>query len=350
MKTKSLGLVCLLLAEGLAAQSLSSYVRTDKPEAVINIRAGEQSAFRIPRTLFGIYTENVATEIYGGLLAELLENPSLEDYQATLQEMNTRFKDPGFSNPLNVGVPLPWQPLRNSGKRYEAVFGPGAANSERYLYMIGLPKPEPKGFKGRPELVATEEVGIRQGIYLPVHRELEYMGSLFASSVEGRVPLTVSFRPRNNPDKILVSTQVQVPDGGKWTKLPFRLRLPAGSVKPHELVDFVVSMTGDRRISLDMIQLYPADAVEGIFDPEVLKLAREMNFSLVRWGGNFMSTYHWEDGVGPLDKRRTMLNRAWGTMETNEFGTDEYMAFCRLAGVQPMICLNLGSGTKEEAR
>jgi alpha-N-arabinofuranosidase len=90
--------------------------------------------------------------------------------------------------------------------------------------------------------------------------------------------------------------------------------------------------------------------VEGVFDPEVLKATKEMNFSLVRWGGNFMSTYHWEDGVGPLDKRRTQLNRARGTMEYNEFGTDEFMSFCRLAGVQPMICLNLGSGTKEEAR
>jgi alpha-N-arabinofuranosidase len=140
-----------------------------------------------------------------------------------------------------------------------------------------------------------------------------------------------------------------VPDGGKWTKLPFRLKLPAGAVKSHELVDFAVSITGPQRFSLDMIRLYPADAVEGYFDPEVLKATKEMNFSLVRWGGNFMSTYHWQDGVGPLDKRRTMLNRAWGTMEYNTFGTDEFMSFCRL-GTQPMICLNLGSGTAEEAR
>jgi alpha-N-arabinofuranosidase len=143
---------------------------------------------------------------------------------------------------------------------------------------------------------------------------------------------------------------VQVPDGGKWTKLPFRLSLPAGAVKSHELVDFAVSITGDRRISLDMIRLFPADAVEGYFDPEVIKAAKEMNFSLIRWGGNFMSTYHWEDGVGPQDKRPTLLDRAWGGMEYNDFGTDEFMSLCRLVGAQPMICMNLGSGTKEEAR
>jgi hypothetical protein len=77
-----------LLVAGLAAQSLSTYVRTDKPEAVIDVRAGQQSSFKIPRTIYGIYTENVGNEIYGGLAAQLLENPSLEDYHASLQALS----------------------------------------------------------------------------------------------------------------------------------------------------------------------------------------------------------------------------------------------------------------------
>ena len=93
-----------LFIGGLAAQSLSSYVRTDKPEAVIEIRAGQQSSFRIPRTVYGIYTENVGNEIYGGVSAQLLENPSLEDYHASLQAMNARFSDPAFVESLNDGI------------------------------------------------------------------------------------------------------------------------------------------------------------------------------------------------------------------------------------------------------
>ena len=54
-----------LFVGGLSAQSLSSYVRTDKPEAVIDVRAGQQSSFKIPRTIYGIYTENVGNEIRG---------------------------------------------------------------------------------------------------------------------------------------------------------------------------------------------------------------------------------------------------------------------------------------------
>ena len=54
------------------------------------------------------------------------------------------------------------------------------------------------------------------------------------------------------------------------------------------MVDFAVSLNDSHRVSLDMIQLFPADAVEGYFDPEVIKAAKEMNVSLVRWGGNFI--------------------------------------------------------------
>src|SRR5206468_5093319 len=69
-----------------------------------------------------------------------------------------------------------------------------------------------------------------------------------------------------------------------------------------------------------------------------------------RWpGGNFVSTYHWEDGVGPLDSRPTKANFAWGALELNTFGTDEFISFCRAVGCEPMICVNAGSGTPEEA-
>jgi alpha-N-arabinofuranosidase len=74
-----------------------------------------------------------------------------------------------------------------------------------------------------------------------------------------------------------------------------------------------------------------------------------MNTPLVRFGGNFTSSYHWADGVGPRDKRENALNNSWGIPEYNSFGTDEFLEFCRQIGAQPQIALNLGSGTPEEA-
>ncbi len=92
----------------------------------------------------------------------------------------------------------------------------------------------------------------------------------------------------------------------------------------------------------------PDDAVDGL-DPEMVQLAKDMHTPLIRFGGNFTSAYHWRDGIGPLDKRVSMLNVAWGIPEYNQFGTDEFLHFCELIGAQPQIALNLGSGTPDEA-
>jgi alpha-N-arabinofuranosidase len=66
-------------------------------------------------------------------------------------------------------------------------------------------------------------------------------------------------------------------------------------------------------------------------------------------GGNFVSGYNWLDGVGPKDKRPTVLERAWNSMETNQFGTDEFIQWCRLVGTEPLLGFNLGTGTPEQA-
>jgi alpha-N-arabinofuranosidase len=84
-------------------------------------------------------------------------------------------------------------------------------------------------------------------------------------------------------------------------------------------------------------------------DPEVISMARAMKSPMIRFGGNFTSAYHWRDGIGPLDKRVSMKNVAWGIPEYNTFGTDEFLRFCELIGARPQIALNLGSGTPAEA-
>ncbi len=95
--------------------------------------------------------------------------------------------------------------------------------------------------------------------------------------------------------------------------------------------------------------LLPADH-QGGADPDVIRFLRASRLPLLRWpGGNFVSGYHWEDGVGPIDHRPTRPNYAWGGVEPNLFGTDEYVAFCRAVGCEPMICINAGNGTPEEA-
>ena len=113
-------------------------------------------------------------------------------------------------------------------------------------------------------------------------------------------------------------------------------------------VDFVIALRDDARAYIDQVSLMPTDAVDGM-DPEVVQMARELESPLVRFGGNFTSSYHWTNGIGPRDQRRSQSNLAWNIPEYNTFGTDEFLRFCELIGAQPQIALNLGSGTSEEA-
>ncbi len=87
------------------------------------------------------------------------------------------------------------------------------------------------------------------------------------------------------------------------------------------------------------------------FRKDVLKAAKDMNVPLLRWpGGNFSSNYNWRDGIGPRDARPRRLEMAWGTVESNRFGTHEFMDYIEQLGAEPYICLNLGTGTWTEAQ
>src|SRR5215472_3891530 len=101
---------------------------------------------------------------------------------------------------------------------------------------------------------------------------------------------------------------------------------------------------------------------EGIYDPEsklsdsdgfrkdVAGEIKKLGVPLVRYpGGNFVSGYHWLDGVGPKKNRPRVVEKAWNSIETNQFGTNEFMAWCKFVGCKPLMGLNLGTSTPEMA-
>jgi alpha-L-arabinofuranosidase len=101
---------------------------------------------------------------------------------------------------------------------------------------------------------------------------------------------------------------------------------------------------------------------EGVYDPgsklsdpngfrrDVLAEIRQLGIPIIRYpGGNFVSGYNWLDGVGPKKDRPRVLDKAWDTIESNQFGTDEFLAYCKAVGTEPLMGLNLGTGTAEEA-
>ncbi|MGC1906375.1 MAG: alpha-N-arabinofuranosidase [Candidatus Acidiferrum sp.] len=101
---------------------------------------------------------------------------------------------------------------------------------------------------------------------------------------------------------------------------------------------------------------------EGIYDPgsklsdsngfrkDVIDKIKKINVPIIRYpGGNFVSGYNWLDGVGPKENRPVVLDKAWNSLNSNQFGTNEFMAWCKIVGTLPLMGLNLGTGTPEQA-
>jgi alpha-L-arabinofuranosidase len=135
--------------------------------------------------------------------------------------------------------------------------------------------------------------------------------------------------------------------------------VPAAHLVLHP--DFAVGPV-DRRLFGSFVEHMGRCVYEGIFEPghpeadehgfrqDVLRLARELGITVVRYpGGNFVSGYRWEDGVGPVSERPTRLDLAWRSIEPNTFGLHEFMAWSRQAQVEPMLAVNLGTRGVQEA-
>ena len=126
--------------------------------------------------------------------------------------------------------------------------------------------------------------------------------------------------------------------------------------------DFAIGTT-DRRLFGAFVEHLGRCIYGGIYEPghptadergfrrDVLDLVRELGPTIMRYpGGNFVSGYNWEDGVGPADKRPRRLDLAWFSTEPNSFGTNEFIDWCRAASVEPMLAVNLGTRSGEAAR
>ncbi len=89
---------------------------------------------------------------------------------------------------------------------------------------------------------------------------------------------------------------------------------------------------------------------ENGFRKDMLVAARELQLTQMRWpGGNFVANYDWRDGVGPKDKRPKRMDLAWGVVESNQVGTDEWILLNKLVGSENIVCINMGTGTLQDA-
>ncbi len=327
---------------------------TDASHAVIKVRTDVRSAHAVPRTITGKFAEHLGWNIYNGMWAEVLKNPTFAAYSFST----------GQSSPDGVAT-YHWQrdrihaELRQQGARF------GWPDADEHLLVEGWddglaafwgrigsreavrvsPDTGPHGGRAQRIEITAGGQGIGQWTWLPDHRTRDFEFEIGVRSPDLRsLDLTLETGGAKSP---VAHAEVDGIDD-EWKTFHGSLRLrpdvPAGGA-------YRLSLTGGKpgQWVVQRVLLRPSDHVDGS-DPDVIRLLRDSHLPILRWpGGNFVSGYHWEDGIGPTEARPTRPNPAWGGVEPNLFGTDEFMAFCRAAGCEPMICVNAGDGTPTEA-
>lgn len=137
----------------------------------------------------------------------------------------------------------------------------------------------------------------------------------------------------------------------------------SASATTRVVIDPAFSTTPlDRNIFGSFLEHLGRAIYDGIYDPgsrlsdangfrtDVIREVHTLGVPIIRYpGGNFVSGYHWLDGVGPKKDRPQVLDRAWNTLETNQFGTNEFITWAKLVGAEPLFGMNFGTGSAEMA-
>ena len=316
---------------------LFSFMPSTDDKARIQVDCTWRADRPINRLLFGKFTEHLGRNIYNGMWAQILQNSSFADWSYFSPLWNQAQSRHASEFPLDrmlaayeCGLACWWLP-----------YGSAAAT-----YLIDWVEPFNSATSQRIEIpAAAPETGIAQAIYLPAHRIRSYTASFHARGQTDSLHISLL---EENTGATLARATVEGIDS-EWKSFSAQLTIPQESLAPGTRVEFRIGLVDGSRIWLDQVFLFPDDHISG-FDPDIIHLLKESKLPLLRYpGGNFVSGYHWMHGIGPLHQRRVRANPAWATIESNHVGTDEFMAFCRAVDCEPMICVNAGNGTPEEA-
>jgi alpha-N-arabinofuranosidase len=262
--------------------------------------------------IYGQFIEHLGRCIYGGIWAEMLEDrkfyfPITAEYSPYRSLQDTAFPVVGAS---------PWQ-----------IMGEAAA-----VTMV-----KAGAFVGRHSPRVNAGAGLRQRD-LGVIAGAKYDGYIWARPLGGRarIEVTLAWGPGASEQAVIRLAFA----GMDYSKQTFSLTAGGGTENGARLEIRVLE--GD--VLLGPPSLMPADNIHGL-RRDTIGLLQQLNGTIYRWpGGNFASGYDWRDGIGDRDRRPPRQNPAWTGVEHNDFGTDEFIAFCREVGTEPMIAANTGFG------
>ena len=320
----SISLVARALAI-LAAGACALHAATPAPAAATKpvsavIDASKTSA-PINPNLYGMFIEHAGALVYRGMWAEMLD-------------------DRKFFNPITAQAPAP-----PTGRRRGGMFG----GPPRRWMPVGPPESitldAQHAFVGdhSPAIVLSpsEPRGIRQA-GLGLLRDKSYAGRIILAGDPGAQVSVSLVWGSGAADRQTVTIDKL---GSAYARFPLTFK-PAADSDDGQIE---ITATGPGTLRIGAISLMPADNIQG-WRQEVIGVLKTLHSGTYRWpGGNFVSAHDWRDAIGDPDQRAPVWDPVWSAAQSNDVGTDEFMALCRLTDVEPYITIDSGFGDARSA-
>jgi len=306
---------------------------TAEKTAVITVYANEPQG-TIDPLIFGHFTEETLTSYEGGISSELL--------------FNRKFEMPEERKPADstfIGTGSGWEPVVLNGsvtlvQDLTVFYSPSC--SQRITHGGGN---VPAGIQQGGYQYVSTHMSPHQHLSNPFH---------FRPGERYRVRLAIKNKDLHGAVYVALGESYQktvakqtfpFTGGEDWKVYQCEL-VPSAEATNGK---FMVYIDSPGTVWIDSVSMVRADLDEDGFRKDALEVTRRFLPTCIRWpGGCFVSDYHWQDGIGPVDQRPARLNRSWTAYTTNDVGMDEFVALCRKLGAEPYICVNADTASPEE--
>ena len=298
-------------------------------EIPVTVDCAETLDSPVSNLLFGSFSEMHGGDLVPGILEQYIVNTSFETWEPYGDKGETK-NELVFTGSNAVqedpAVAYPWEKRLISGNAAFSVTSEDKLNTER------------------SQKIVVEQGGtaaLLQRLALPDYRILKYR-LRFHACILGDISMSVSFHDAYGKENTKLSNSYSpVSIAGEWKEYECEFSLSKSSSmfnNRHGVYNLWFEFSGEGTVYLDHVTLFPADCIDGIFNPETVEYIKKYKVKAMRWpGGNFTSAYNWKNGIGKWVDRPCLKNKAWGGLDSNLLGTDEFMRFCQLTGIEPVM-------------
>jgi alpha-N-arabinofuranosidase len=278
----------------------------------------QQTSAPVSKYLYGQFIEHIGGTMYGSLWAEMLDDRKFY-FPVTAKKPGTATQPQG---PFSMKV-----------REWHSVGPLGAVVMDKEKPFVGDQSPRIALDAATPHGIVQEGLALVNG--------KKYSGRIYLRGTPGSTVKVSLIWGKGESDRQTITIPALT---AVYKKFPLAFTSKAdtgdGAIE--------ISGTGTGTFHIGTLSLMPADNIDG-FRPDTTSLLRQIKMGFWRYGGNYTSGLIWYHIVGDIDRRPPDFDNAWGAMQTNDLGLDEFMTLCKLIGVEPYISVNAGFGDSHSA-